>query len=136
MIDSCFENPKLINFKRNLDSRGELVIGEFADLPFLPRRFFMQTVDRDGVTRGGHAHKSCQQLLIPILGEIEVEFHFRNQIKTIVLDDSSVGLFLPRLIWASQYFDRKESKLLVLASEPYLEDDYIRSFEEYKTICH
>lgn len=136
MIDSYFENPKLINFKRNFDSLGELIIGEFAELPFLPRRFFMQMVNSDGVTRGGHAHKSCQQLLIPILGEIEVELQFKNQIKTFVLNDPGVGLFLPRLIWASQYFARKESKLLVLASEPYLEDDYIRSFEEYKTISH
>ena len=136
MIDDYFENPKLINFKQVFDSHGQLVIGEFTDLPFSPQRFFLQTVDKDGATRGGHAHKSCQQLLIPILGEIKVELRLNNQTKTTVLNDPSVGLFLPSMIWASQYFDRKESIALVLASEPYLEDDYIRSFDEYKRLTH
>ena len=136
MIDDYFENPKLINFKRVFDSRGQLVIGEFTDLPFSPQRFFTQTVDKDGATRGGHAHRSCQQLFIPILGEIKVELHLNNQTRTLVLNDPSVGLFLPSMIWSSQYFERKESIALVLASEPYLEDDYIRSLDEYKKLTH
>jgi len=132
MTNNDSENPKLINLKRILDSRGELVIGEFTNLPFSPKRFFTQSVTNDGVTRGGHAHKSCEQLLIPVLGEIEVELHFKDQVKTIVLNDPSVGLFLPKLVWATQYFDKKESVLFVLASEPYSEDDYVRSFDEYR----
>ena len=93
---------------------------------------FIQSVKNDGVTRGGHAHKSREQLLIPLLREIEVELHFKDQVKTIVLDDTVVGLFLPKLVWATQYLDKKESILLVLASEPYSEDDYVRSIDEYR----
>ncbi len=136
MIDEYLKNPKLISLKRVFDSRGQLVVGEFMDLPFSPQRFFVQTVDKDGATRGGHAHKSCQQILIPILGEIKVELRLNNQTRTIVLNDPSIGLFLPNMIWASQYFDRKESMALVLASEPYFEDDYIRSLDEYKRLTH
>jgi hypothetical protein len=136
MIDDYLENAILVSFKRIFDSRGQLVIGEFTDLPFLPQRFFMQTVDKDGVTRGEHAHKSCQQLLIPIIGEIKVNLHYKNQTRDILLSDPSIGLFLPSMIWASQHFDRKESMLLVLASEPYLEEDYIRSLDEYKKLTH
>ena len=127
-----FELPYLVSLRSLIDSRGELIIGEFADLPFKPQRFFIQKVNHGGTSRGGHAHRSCEQLLIPLVGDVEIEFFSGDISNKLILSDPAFGLYIPKMVWANQFFERRDASLLVLASEPYQENDYIRSFGEFE----
>lgn len=49
----------------------------------------------------------------------------------IALDKPTVGLYVPPMIWATQYKFTQDAVLLVLASDVYKADDYIRNYEEY-----
>ena len=135
-MDKKLDSLSLVKLDKIVDSRGQLVIGEFKDLPFSPQRFFTQSVNQDRISRGGHAHKSCKQLLVPLLGEVIVNLFSGVDSRKVVLNDSTIGLYVPNLIWATQFFESKDTLLLVLASEPYLEEDYIRSFDEFKELFH
>lgn len=107
------------------------MVTEFEDLPFFPKRLFVQSVNERGTVRGQHAHRSCSQLLVVIKGSVKVSFESCAGIQTEVLKDSSVGLLIPPMVWASQTFQSRNGKVLVLASEPYSEADYIRDKNEF-----
>jgi dTDP-4-dehydrorhamnose 3,5-epimerase-like enzyme len=129
---ACF--PSFVDLPIFSDPRGDLTVAEFGTLPFFPRRLFIQSVNRRGTIRGEHAHHGCSQLLIVIEGSIEVTLESCGGIQTEILQDPSVGLLIPPMVWASQLFQGKSGKTLVLASEAYSEKDYIRSKEEFDSL--
>jgi dTDP-4-dehydrorhamnose 3,5-epimerase-like enzyme len=123
--------PIIIDVPIFSDSRGQLMVTEFEALPFFPKRLFMQSVNRRGTVRGQHAHRGCSQLLIVIKGSVKVSLESCAGIQTEELKNSSVGLLIPPMVWASQTFQNRSGKVLVLASEPYSEADYIRNKNEF-----
>jgi UDP-2-acetamido-3-amino-2,3-dideoxy-glucuronate N-acetyltransferase len=128
----CF--PSFVDLPVFSDPRGDLTVAEFGTLPFFPRRLFIQSVNRRGTVRGGHAHHVCSQLLIVIEGSIEVTLESCGGIQTEILQDSSVGLLIPPMVWASQTFQNRSGKVLVLASEPYSEADYVRNKNKFDNL--
>ena len=126
--------PSFVHLPIFSDSRGDLAVAEFGNLPFFPRRLFIQSVNLGGTVRGEHAHYTCSQLLIVIEGSIEVTLESCGGIQTEILQTSSVGLLIPPMVWASQLFQGKDGKVLVLASEAYSEKDYIRSKDEFDSL--
>ena len=114
------------------DQRGMLSSLEFNDeLPFTPvRLFYIQDVP-NGFTRGGHAHKHCQQILFSIAGECEVSLKKNSTSIRIKLDSPSLGIYIPSAIWADLKFEPQNSLLLVLASHPYDPLDYLRDYQEF-----
>lgn len=114
------------------DLRGKLSFGEFgAGLPFLPQRYFLVFDVPGREIRGEHAHRTLHQLLICIKGSITVMVENGTERALIELDRPNLALHIPPLIWASQYNYSNESVLLVLASEVYQADDYIRDYDDY-----
>ena len=126
--------PSFIDVPIFSDSRGDLLVTEFEVLPFFPRRLFIQSVNRRKTVRGQHAHRACSQLLIVIKGSVKVSLESCAGIQTEVLQDSSVGLLIPPMVWSSQTFQNRSGKVLVLASEPYSEADYIRNKNEFDNL--
>lgn len=117
------------------DLRGSLVSGEVAHhIPFNPVRFFtvMQVSSKD--VRGAHAHHLCEQFLVCQVGCVAVVLDDGQVREEVVLDDPSIGLYLPPLIWGIQYRYTSDALLLVLASRPYEPDDYIRDYDEFLTL--
>lgn len=115
------------------DERGALSIVDFAQFkPFLPRRVFFSFDVPKGQTRGHHAHKKCLQFFVCVGGECSVEVSNGIETHQIRLDSAIYGISLPTMIWSSQYDFSENATLLVLASEPYSEDDYLRDPEEFR----
>jgi hypothetical protein len=114
------------------DQRGLLNSLEFNDeLPFTPMRlFYIQDVP-NGLTRGGHAHKHCQQILFSIADECEISLKKNSTGIRIKLDSPSLGIYVPSAIWADLKFKSQNSLLLVLASHPYDELDYLRDYQQF-----
>jgi UDP-2-acetamido-3-amino-2,3-dideoxy-glucuronate N-acetyltransferase len=114
------------------DLRGSLVSGEVsAHIPFQPRRFFsvMQVPSKD--VRGAHAHRRCKQFLVCMCGSLAVVVDDGRVREEVVLDDPQFGLYVPPMVWAVQYRHTHDSILLVLASDPYEPEDYIRDYDEF-----
>ena len=118
---------------RNIvDSRGSLTVGEVPDeLPFLPARYFAIYGVPNVELRGEHAHKQCQQFLICLHGSCRVLLDDGERRCEVTLDRPDMGVFMPEMIWGTQYKYSKDSVLLVFASQPYDSDDYLRSYEQF-----
>lgn len=123
-------------FKRGFrDLRGSLIVGDFSqDFPFLPKRYFMVYDVPSEKLRGEHAHKQCHQLLICVYGKCHALIDNGNKRKEVLLDNPQVGLYMPPMLWGTQYKYSKDAHLLVFASHAYDPDDYIRSYEDFLKI--
>lgn len=116
-----------------VDVRGAINILEIKrELPFECQRIFYTYTVPEGSVRGEHAHKACEQFLISICGVVTVLVDdgcgHRDE---IVLDSPSKGLWLPHGCWGEQSGHSPNSILLVLASLPYDNSDYIRTYDAF-----
>ncbi len=81
--------------------------------------------------RGGHAHKNLMQLIVAVSGSFDVLVDDGRRIKTITLNRPNVGLLLPPGIWREIKNFSSGAITLVLASEPYDEEDYVRTYAKF-----
>lgn len=111
---------------------GTLSPLEFGTLPFVPRRDFFTTGARDGVIRGGHAHRRCHQLLRCAAGTVYVTVTrpdgHEARWKLIPHDKA---LHVPPRRWVEIHELRATDVIHVLASRPYEEDDYVRTRADF-----
>lgn len=115
-----------------LDLRGNLTAGEFGrSVPFEVKRYFMVFGVPNAEVRGEHAHRTCHQFLVCAHGNLTVMADDGTTRGEFVLDDPSVGVHLPPLTWGVQYKYSSDAVLLVLASEYYDADEYIRDYREF-----
>ncbi len=119
------------------DERGKLIALEaLTDLvPFEVKRVYYIFDTTPGTVRGKHAHKVLKQLLICVSGACTIECEMPDGTKTEYrLDWPDRGLLIEGIIWRQMKEFSKDAVLLVLASEPYDEADYIRSYNEFKRL--
>ncbi len=101
------------------------------DVPFdISRVYYLYDVP-GGESRGGHAHKELEQVIVAALGSFEVEVDDSSRKKTFTLNRSYHGFYLPRLIWRELKNFSSGAICLVLASQPYREEDYLRDYAEF-----
>lgn len=130
-LDKC----KLINFPQIKDSRGNLnIIESTTNCPFDIKRVYFLSDVPDGSYRGGHAHKELYQLIIPAYGSFDILIDDGFKKKEIHLNKPNKGLLICPFIWRELYNFTDNAVCIVLASEKYLEDDYIREYENFKHI--
>lgn len=115
-------------------SEGKLSVVESCSFiaPFDIKRIYYTYKVNAGITRGFHAHKELQQILICMYGKIEVTLdNGEGNVDTFVLDSPEKGLYAGAQTWRTMKWLESDSVLLVLASEHYNESDYIRDYEEF-----
>ena len=114
------------------DLRGDLIAREVgAGLPFAPKRCFMVMDVRSREVRGEHAHRECEQLLVCTKGSMACVVDDGVHLQEVLLDTSEVGLYVPPMVWSTQYKYTEDAILLVFASDPYDPDDYIRDYDAF-----
>lgn len=128
MIEEC----KLIEFPQRGDERGHLVIVEGnQDIPFdIKRVFYIYGSDAD-VIRGRHANCNSEFVLINVAGTSKVKVDDGTNQKVFDLDRPHIGIYIPKMVWKDMYDFSKDSVLLVLASEHYDANEYIREYDRY-----
>ncbi|HEU4707470.1 MAG TPA: FdtA/QdtA family cupin domain-containing protein [Solirubrobacterales bacterium] len=100
-------------------------------VPFpIARIYYLYDVP-GGAIRGGHAHRSLQQLLIATSGSFEVILDDGREKKTVTLNRSYTGLLLTPMIWRELVNFSSGSVCMVLASDVYDESDYFRDYDEF-----
>lgn len=123
---------KIIKFPEVFDLRGKLTFAEIpGQLPFMPVRFFLVYEVPGKDVRGEHAHRELHQFLICIRGSCAVVVDDGQNRCEVALDRPTLGLYVPPMIWATQYKFTHDAVLLVLASNVYKAEDYIRNYDEY-----
>lgn len=124
---------KMLDFPQRGDERGHLVVIEGnQDIPFEIRRaFYIFGSDKD-VVRGQHANRETQFVLINVAGTSKVKVMDGEGNEAIFcLNRPHTGIYLPTMVWKDMYDFSEDSVLLVLASEHYNPDEYIRSYDEF-----
>lgn len=128
------EKPRWIHFTGIGDPDvGYISVAQsFSHVPFEIKRVYWVYDTPVDVERGNHAHKSCLQVLIALIGKIEVELENElGETFTFILDTPDSGVFVPTYHWRKIHFS-EGAVLLSIASESYLEEDYIREYAEFK----
>lgn len=120
------ELPKISNPQGNLT-----VIEGQTQVPFDIRRTYYLYDIPGGAIRGGHAHRSLQQLIIAIAGSFEVTLDDGENKKTFFLNRPYCGLYVCPMIWRILENFSSGAVCLVLASDLYDEADYYRDYEDF-----
>jgi dTDP-4-dehydrorhamnose 3,5-epimerase-like enzyme len=127
---------KLINFKTLGDERGSLIaIEEGYNTPFEIKRVYYIFDTKKGVERGFHAHINLKQICIAVKGSCTFVLDNGKKREEIILDNPNEGLFIEGLIWREMKNFSKDCVLVVIASEHYDEEDYIRDYQKFIGIC-
>ncbi len=124
---------KMLDFPQKGDDRGHLVIAEGEkDVPFVIKRvFYIYDSDIDAI-RGQHANRKTQFVLINVAGRSKVRVKDGEGNEAIFcLNRPHTGLYLPTMVWKEMYDFSEDAVLLVIASEPYDSEEYIRNYEEF-----
>ena len=123
---------KFINFDSLGDERGSLISLEAQkNIPFEIKRVYYLFQTKANVARGFHAHKKLKQVAIAVSGSCRFILDDGTTKNEVVLDDPSKGLLIDSCIWREMHDFSQDCVLIVLASDLYDEDDYIRNFNNF-----
>ena len=124
-------------FQPHGDDRGQLVaLEEHRDIPFEIKRVYYMYDTLEGVVRGHHAHKSLQQILVCIHGSCKIKLDNGTEQKVVPLEKPYEGLYVGPGMWREMYDFSPDAVLMVMASDPYDETDYIRNYEDFLEYHH
>lgn len=126
-------NIKMIEFEIHGDENGSLIaLEENKNIPFEIKRVYYIFGTKKSVIRGRHAHKKLKQVAVCISGSCRVLLDDGNKKEEILLDSPNKGLIINEMIWREMYDFSEDCVLMILASELYDENDYIREYYRYK----
>ena len=125
--------PKIVEIPVHRDLRGALAVIQSQVTSFRFKRvYFLFDVDA-GSERGSHAHKSLKQFMIAVAGSFKVKLDDGvGFTKTYEMKNPAEALIIPSGDWRKIYDFSQGAVCLVLASEEYEENDYIRDYETFR----
>jgi hypothetical protein len=125
----------IVTLPRIKDRRGNITpIHNSIEIPFSIKRVFYLYDVPGGESRGAHAHNKCHQFLIAASGSFEVLLDDGRTQRLVQLNRPYLGLHVPPMIWASEINFSSGAICLVLASEQYSAEDYIREYDQFKVL--
>lgn len=130
-VDDC----SVIKLNKIQERSGNITIVEnFKNIPFKVKRVYYLYDIPGGAERGGHAHKNLYQLIVGASGSFNVTLDDGNNKKMINLNRPDSGILIVPGIWRELNEFSSGAVCLVLASEKYNEEDYIRNYIQFKKI--
>jgi hypothetical protein len=125
----------IIRFPKIVDDRGNLSFVEAnRHIPFAIKRVYWIYDVPGGESRGSHAYRELQEVIIALSGSFEVFLDDGMAQKTVTLNRAYYGLYVPNMVWRQMHSFSTNAVALVLASLPYNPADYIRDYAEFKRI--
>ncbi|MBM9577278.1 FdtA/QdtA family cupin domain-containing protein [Leptospira sp. 201903070] len=128
------KNSGYIMLKKIRDDRdGNLIILEaLKDVPFeIKRVYYINNLENSVSIRGLHAHKEIEQAIFCINGSFTLGLDDGNSKQRILMNSDNVGVLLGKMLWHTMEDFSSGCVLLVVASDYYREDDYIRKYSEF-----
>jgi hypothetical protein len=129
---STIEDCRLLELPTIARQQGNITPVEPGTvLPFeIKRVYFIYDVIA-GASRGGHAHRALEALIVAAMGEFSVKLDDGRAQRTVKLNRAHYGLYVPNLIWRELFDFSSGGVCVVLASLYYSESDYIRDYDEF-----
>ena len=124
-------NYKIIDIPKINNTKGNIGVIENDTIPFDVKRVYYLFDVPSGAKRGGHAHKKLKQVILAISGSFDVVLKDGKSKEIITLNRPDKGLLIENNIWRELENFSSGSVCLVLASEEFSEDDYIRNYKDY-----
>ena len=124
-------NYKIIDIPKINNAKGNIGVVENDTIPFDVKRVYYLFDVPSGAKRGGHAHKKLKQVILAISGSFDVVLKDGKSKEIITLNRPDKGLLIENNIWRELENFSSGSVCLVLASEEFSENDYIRSYKDY-----
>lgn len=129
---SNVKGATIYNLPVIMDMRGNLSFAEYGQyLPFIPKRYFIVFDVASKEIRGEHAHRTLHQFLICVKGSCSLVVDDGYGTQEINLEKPNIGVHIEPMVWGIQYKYSSDAVLLVLASDVYKADDYIRDYDEF-----
>lgn len=128
---STIQNCNLLSIPKIEDPRGNLSVIENDVIPFEIKRVYYLYDVPSAAERGGHSHIEQQEFLIALSGSFDVILNDGKEQKTVTLNKPFEGLLITNGIWRELKNFSSGSVCLVIASDVFKEEDYIRDFEDY-----
>ncbi len=122
----------LIDFPVAVDPRGSLAIAEGTALPFEVKRVFWIYDIAEEKTRGGHAHKSCEEIVIAVSGSFDMVVDDGIDRLVVRMDCPSKGIYIKKNVWCELRNFSSGTVCVVMASEPYNMNGYMKDYEAFK----
>jgi len=123
---------RIVDLPRIGDPRGNLTFVEASQtIPFAIERVYYLYDVPGGESRGGHAHRKLEQLVIAASGSFEVLVDDGSTTERFFLNRSYYGLYIPRMVWREIDEFSSGSVCLVVASKHYDEADYYREHDTF-----
>ena len=125
--------PSFINLPRIKSEKGSLTYIQDPDhIPFPIKRIYYLYDVPTGENRGAHAHKDLEQVFIALSGSFKVQLDDGLEFKQeYTLSSPEKGLYIPKGYWRDLGTFLSGSVCLVIASQKYLENDYIRNYNDF-----
>jgi dTDP-4-dehydrorhamnose 3,5-epimerase-like enzyme len=111
---------------------GSITVADRTTIPFPIQRVYYITGTSGGALRGRHAHKTLRQAIFCVNGSFELELDDGKQTTSVCLDTPYQGIYMGPYVWHVMRSFSPECVILVLASAPYDESDYIRDYAEFR----
>jgi hypothetical protein len=128
-VDDC----RLLELPRIERPQGNLTAVEGGrEIPFALARVYYFYDIPGGEGRGGHAHRQLEQVIVAVMGSFEVVLDDGSGRRSFRLDRAYHGLYVPPMIWRELEGFSSGGIGVVLASERYVEDDYIRDYDQFR----
>jgi len=132
-VTTTIKDIQLIHIPKIEDRRGNLSVIEKECIPYPIKRVYYLYDVPSGAYRGGHSHKEQVEFLIALSGSFEVILKDGKDEKKIMLNKPDQGLLIPEGIWRELENFSSGAVCLVLASDEFDENDYIRNFKTFKS---
>lgn len=116
------------------DERGSLIaLEQHKNIPFEIKRVYYIFDTPKEVRRGFHAHKELVQIVVAVKGACKILLDDGHDKQIVELATPSIGLLVEKMVWHEMYDFSDDCVLMVLASDYYNEEDYIRNYKEFES---
>lgn len=125
-------NSKILNLPKIEDRRGNLSVIEKNTIPFEIKRVYYLYDVPSGAERGGHAHKEQEEFIVSVSGSFDVVLNNGEEERVFSLNNPNQGLYVAQKTWRELRNFSSGAVCLVVSSGEFIEDDYIRDFDDFK----
>ena len=135
LTSSSVAGVSLTRLRSVSDLRGDLSVTDVeSEIPFrIKRVFWVYNVPSEKI-RGSHVHRELHEFVVCVSGSVSVVVDDGVNREEFVLDDPSLGLHLPPMVWRSLYRYTGDAVLVVFASHEYDPHDYVRDYESFLSL--